>query len=158
MRLLILAVFLMLQAGVAVGQAKIAPDLALKNLKGQVIHLSNYRGKVVLINFWATWCPPCLAEMPELARLQKKHKDHSLQLIGIAYPSNRPRQVRRFVRRLRLNYPVLLGTWKIMRLFDVAEILPVTIVIDRGGQIRDRIIGILEPDEFKDKVSPLLDP
>src|SRR5678816_745699 len=67
-------------------QETIAPQLELKDLNGRTVRLSDYKGKVVLINFWATWCPPCRAEMPDLVRLQREHANQGLQIIGITYP------------------------------------------------------------------------
>jgi thiol-disulfide isomerase/thioredoxin len=94
-----------------------APPLALKNLWGRTRRLSDYRGKVVLINFWATWCPPCRAEIPELVKWQREYRDHGLQIIGVTYPPPRAAQVRQFMRRLKVNYPVALGTRETKALF-----------------------------------------
>src|SRR5678810_1302634 len=91
-------------------QETIAPQLELKDLNGRTVRLSDYRGKVVLINFWATWCPPCRAEMPDLVRLQRQHGKEGLQIIGITYPPESREQVRRFARSLKVNYPIILGT------------------------------------------------
>lgn len=140
------------------GQAADAPAFALKDLGGRVTRLSDYRGKVVLINFWATWCPPCLAEMPELIKWQKEFEGGGLQIIGVTYPPEDPGRVRSLVKRLKVNYPILLGTEKVAALYDVAEALPVTVIIDREGKVRDRIIGIIDPEEFEQKIKPLLTP
>jgi thiol-disulfide isomerase/thioredoxin len=133
-----------------------APTLALKDLRGRTVHLSVYRGKVVLVNFWATWCPPCRAEVPDLVRWQREYKGRGLQVVGVTYPPTDLREVRRFVRHFRLNYPVLLGARETKTLFIEGETLPLTIVLDREGNIRERIEGILLPEEFDEKIKPLL--
>jgi len=130
--------------------------MALKDLRGRTVRLSDYRGKVVLLNFWATWCPPCRAEMPDLVKMQREYKSRGLQIIGVTYPPETPAAVRRFVRRLRVNYPVALGTKETKRLFDEGETLPLTIIIGRDGNVIDRVEGILLPEEFEQKIKPLL--
>jgi thiol-disulfide isomerase/thioredoxin len=133
-----------------------APPLSLKDLRGRAVRLSDYRGKVVLVNFWATWCPPCRAEVPDLVRWQREYKGRGLQVVGVTYPPTDLREVRRFVRRFRLTYPVLLGARETKALFIEGETLPVTIVLDREGNVRERIEGILLPEEFEEKIKPLL--
>lgn len=132
------------------------PPLSLKDLRGRTIRLSDYRGKVVLVNFWATWCPPCRAEMPDLVKMQREYKERGLQVIGITYPPETLGEVRRFVSKFGVNYPVALGTKETRALFYQGENLPLTVVIDREGNVRDLIEGILLPEEFEQKIKPLL--
>jgi len=132
-----------------------APQFELKDLDGRTVRLSDYQGKVVLINFWATWCPPCRAEMPDLVRLQREHgKD--LQIIGVTYPPEKKARVRRFARSLKVNYPIILGTREIKARFSSEETLPLTVVINRDGKVSDIISGILLREEFDEKIKPLL--
>jgi thiol-disulfide isomerase/thioredoxin len=133
-----------------------APALELKDLRGRRHRLSDYRGKVVLLNFWATWCPPCRAEVPDLVRWQREYAKDGLQIVGVTYPPTNLADVRRFVRRHKVTYPVLLGSKETRALFMGGETLPVTVVIDREGNVRERIEGILLPEEFEQKVKPLL--
>ncbi len=132
------------------------PALALRDLSGRTVRLSDYRGKVVLLNFWATWCPPCRAEMPQLIAWQKQYAANGLQIIGITQPPFGRVGVRRLARRLKVNYPVMFGSQATGRLFGLGEVLPATIVIDAKGRVREQILGILEPEEFAEKVLPLL--
>jgi thiol-disulfide isomerase/thioredoxin len=141
---------------IVAGQRGNAPALTLKDLRGRTVRLSDYRGKVVLLNFWATWCPPCRAEMPALIKWQQQYRGKGLQVIGITYPPTERPEVRRFIRSIKVNYPVLLGATKTKTLFDSGETLPITVVIDREGNIRERIEGILLDEEFEQKVRPLL--
>ena len=133
-----------------------APGFTLKDTKGRIARLSDYKGKVVLINFWATWCAPCQAEMPALVELQNKYQAQGLQIIGVTYPPEQRSAVRRMMRRFKLNYPVLFGTRAVTDAYEIGEVLPTTLVVDRDGRIRERILGMLEPDEFKEKIAPLL--
>jgi len=138
------------------GQETKAPQLKLKDLNGRIVRLSDYRGKVVLINFWATWCPPCRAEMPDLVKLQREHGKEGLQIIGVTYPPETKARVRKFARSLKLNYPIALGTREIKTRFSSEETLPLTVVINRNGNVSDVISGILLRKEFDEKIKPLL--
>jgi len=138
------------------GQQTKAPPFELRDVNGRTVRLSDYKGKVVLINFWATWCPPCRAEMPDLVRLQREHRKQGLQIIGITYPPEQKDRVRRFARSLKVNYPIILGTRQLKARYSSDETLPLTIVIDRDGKIIDIISGILLREEFDEKIKPLL--
>ena len=151
-----LILVILLAAVPAAGQTLKAPRVALKDLRGRTVRLSDYRGKVVLLNFWATWCPPCRAEMPDLVKMQREYKSRGLQIIGITYPPETVGEVRRFTKKLRINYPVALGTKETKALFDEGETLPLTIIIGREGNVLDRVEGILLPEEFEQKIKPLL--
>jgi len=154
---LVLATIIILCASASVlAQETSAPQLELKDLNGRTVRLSAYRGKVVLINFWATWCPPCRAEMPDLVRLQREHAKQGLQIIGITYPPETTTRVRRFARSLKVNYPIVLGTRQIKARFSSEETLPLTVVINRDGKVNDIISGILLRQEFDEKIKPLL--
>jgi thiol-disulfide isomerase/thioredoxin len=157
MRAIFFTIILFIAPAFAQGQQHaVVPDVALKDLQGRTVRLSAYRGRVVLVNFWATWCPPCRAEMPDLVRLQKEYARRGLQIVGIAQPPSQRSEVRRFTHHIKVNYPILLGTREISTRFAAGETLPVTFVVDREGKVRDRIVGILEPEEFAEKVNPLL--
>jgi thiol-disulfide isomerase/thioredoxin len=134
-----------------------APGFALKSLSNKTVRLSEYNGKVVLLNFWATWCVPCKAEMPEMVRWQAQYKKQGLEIIGITYPPYKAENIRRLVKKLGVNYPIVFADRKIARAYSVGEILPITIVIDRQGNIIDRILGIMDTEEFEQKVKPLLE-
>ncbi|HKG22099.1 MAG TPA: TlpA disulfide reductase family protein [Blastocatellia bacterium] len=155
-RSIVLGVLFITLPGIATGQGNRAPALELKDLRGRTLRLSDYKGKVVLLNFWATWCPPCGAEMPDLIRMQRAYRRKGLRVIGVTYPPQEISEVSQFVRKLGVNYPVALGAKETKLLFDETETLPLTVVIDREGNIRDRIEGILLPEEFEQKIKPLL--
>src|SRR5215207_9640131 len=110
LRAIVFAVLLAVLPAVTLVQSNQAPALALKDLRGRTVRLSNYKGNVVLLNFWATWCPPCRAEMPDLVKWQREFRSKGLRVIGITYPPAEVAEVRRFVRSIHVNYPVLLGS------------------------------------------------
>ena len=133
-----------------------APKLELRGVEGRALRLSDYKGKVVLLNFWATWCSPCRAEMPDLVKWQREYKGKGLQVIGVTYPPEGLAEVREFIKSIKVNYPVALGDEQTKAMFDEGETLPVTVVIDKKGMIREVIQGIIFPEEFEQKVKPLL--
>lgn len=153
---MLLAALLLFPFVVTLGQESQPRELTLKDIDGHAIHLSDYRGKVVLVNFWATWCPPCRKEIPDLIKLQRDYGTRDLQIMGITYPPQKKAEVRRFVREAKVNYPVALGTKETKMLFSSSETLPMTIVIGKDGRVWDIIEGILLPEEFEEKIKPLL--
>ena len=152
----ILALLLLFAPAVAKAQDSTPPQLTLKDIRGRVFRLSDYRGRVVLLNFWATWCPPCRVEIPDLVKLQRDYRSLGLQVIGVTYPPEKLTEVRQFVRRAKMNYPVALGTKSTKLLFTSSETLPMTIVVGKDGRIHEIIEGILLPEEFEQKIRPLL--
>lgn len=132
------------------------PHLSFRDIRGRRIHLKNYQGKVVLINFWATWCPPCRAEIPDLVKLQQQYRSRGLRVIGITYPPQQVSEVRSFAKALGVNYPIVLGTKETKLLFTSSETLPVTIVVGKDGVVHDVIEGILLPEEIEQRIKPLV--
>ena len=139
------------------GQSTQRAELALKDINGRRLSLSFYKGKVVLLNFWATWCPPCRAEMPDLVRWQREYRLSGLQVVGITYPPNDIKAIRRFIRKIKVRYPIALGTKETKALFKEGATLPITVLIDRDQIVRETIEGILLPEEFEEKIRPLLE-
>lgn len=130
-----------------------APDFSLTDLKGTSISLADYKGKVVFLNFWATWCPPCRNEIPGFVEVYDKYKDEGLEILGVAV-SDRENKVKDFVQKNEVNYPCAMGTEQILRDYEPGQYIPTTIVIDRNGQIHKRHVGYMDKSEveqiFKD--------
>ncbi len=121
-----------------------APAFTLKDLDGRPITSADLRGKVTLINFWATWCGPCRAEIPDLIALQQKYRDQ-LQIIGISEDEGPVSEVRQFVAAHKMNYRVAMTTPEIERGFPGIVSIPTTYVIDRDGRVAMRHAGMLNP-------------
>lgn len=130
------------------------PPFVATDLDGRQISTAALRGKVVLVNFWATWCPPCREEIPDLVALQEKYKDQ-LQIIGISQDSGSVDQVRRFVAEHRVNYPTVMSTPEIEALFPGIYALPTTFVLDREGKLAQKHIGLLNARVTEDETRSL---
>lgn len=135
-----------------------APNLTLKDIHGNTLKLSDLRGRVVLLNFWATWCVPCRTEIPDLIKKQREYRRRGLRIIGITYPPQQLSRVRRFVQAVKVNYPIALGSQATKQVFTPSETLPLTVIIDRHGNISGIIEGVMYEDEFDRQVKPLLTP
>jgi cytochrome c biogenesis protein CcmG, thiol:disulfide interchange protein DsbE len=133
-----------------------APAFALKNLRGKTVRLEDYKGKVVLINFWATWCAPCQSEMPELVKLQKKYAAKGLQILGVTYEPEKLTAVNRVARKFKINYPLLFGSEELSKQYKIEEVLPVTILVDREGKMQSQILGMIDTKDVEEKIAPLL--
>ena len=155
-RFILLAALVLFALIVTLGQESQPTELTLKDIEGRDVRLSDYRGKVVMVNFWATWCPPCRKEIPDLIKLQRDYGSRGLQVIGVTYPPEDLAEVRQFVREAKVNYPIALGSKETRMLFSSSEALPMTVVIGKDGRVRDIIEDILLPKEFEEKIKPLL--
>ncbi|WP_114239701.1 peroxiredoxin [Dyella sp. C9] len=138
--------------GVHVAQTgDIVPDLALAGLDGKEHRLSDYRGRRVLLNFWATWCGPCLKEMPALSQAQANVGEKGAIVVGIAMDD--PQRVRDFLVSHPLNYPVLLGRLDSpstsLRLGNVGELLPYSVLLDENGRVLATRRGVLDEDQLQ---------
>jgi thiol-disulfide isomerase/thioredoxin len=131
---------------------------SFRDLAGRTQRLDQWRGKVLVVNFWATWCPPCLKEIPEFIRMQERYRDRGLQFVGVAI--DQPERVGPFAEKMGINYPVLIGA------LDATELLrtlgnqhgglPFTVVFDRSGTLAGSELGGLDEAKLARVVVPLL--
>ena len=137
------------------GPSEPAPQVEWSSLEGQRLKLSDFHGRVVLLNFWATWCGPCRAEIPELNKLQRDFEESGLAVVGVSWDDSAA-GVREFQTEIRQDYTVLLGGEDVQTKFEAIRSLPTTYVIDREGRIRQRIIGARDRTQFEGALKPLL--
>ena len=142
-------------AGSETAPSEPLPQVELSSLEGQRLKLSDFHGRVVLLNFWATWCGPCRAEIPELNKLQRDFEASGLAVIGVSWDDSAA-GVREFQKEIRQDYTVLLGGEDTQSKFEGVRSLPTTYVIDRGGRIRQKIIGARDRTQFEAALKPLL--
>lgn len=130
-----------------------APDFELITLSGEPFHLGAHRGEVVLLNFWATWCAPCLVEIPDFIELQEELGDRGLQIVGIAVDAEGEEVVRPFAEEMGITYPIVVDIGEISEMYGGIYALPTSILIDRQGNIVQKIPGMLT----RDRLRPILD-
>lgn len=134
----------------------VAPKWSLKDLEGKVISSDDLKGKVVILDFWATWCPPCRAEIPGYVELQKQYGKDGLVIVGASADEAGPGVVKDFAAKLGINYTMVMMDEAISSAFGGIEALPTTFLIDRNGQIRDRKVGMEEKAEYEQKILSVL--
>ncbi len=164
LRRVLIAVFVAASLAASAAPAGLATDnllnqkasgFTLTGLDGQTLRLADFRGEVVLLNFWATWCAPCLVEMPVFANWQKQYGPRGLQAIGISMDDDAA-PARRVVERLKLNYPVAMGDERLAALYGGVLGLPLTFVIGRDGVVRARFQGEIRLNRIESRVEELL--
>jgi peroxiredoxin len=132
-----------------------APGFSLPDLDGRPLDLAQYRGKVVLLDFWATWCAPCRDEIPHYVQWQDKYGGQGLQVIGISMDDG-PKPVREFYREFKMNYPVAVGTEQVAQAYGGILGLPVTFLIDRDGRVAAKYTGAVEMTKVEQEFQALL--
>jgi thiol-disulfide isomerase/thioredoxin len=132
-------------------------NFAFKDINGQKVSLTAFKGKVILLDFWATWCVPCKQEIPGFIELQKKYGGRGLQILGVSVDDSL-KMAREYATGMKMNYPVLLAEGKedILKAYDPIPSIPVSIIIDRDGRIVARHLGIAAMDVFEQEITPLL--
>ncbi len=133
-----------------------APEFILSNLDGKPVHLSAFRGKVVVLNFWATWCAPCRTEIPWFIALQREYGPQGLQVIGISLDEGGKDAIEPFVQKMAINYPVLLGDEHVASLYGAAEILPTTYYISRDGVVLALVKGVISKQDVESNIKEAL--
>jgi len=136
-----------------------APGFSLTSVDGKEISLSDFKGKVVFLNFWATWCPPCRREIPSFIELVEKYKDDDFVVLGVAVD---PREfentdkVKPFIKQMGINYPIVYDTKGISQMYGGIRSIPTTFVINRDGKVVGRIVGSRPKDVFEGIIKDLL--
>ena len=139
----VLVALVLLSGVISAGQDKDAPDFKLTTLDGKDITLADFEGKVVFLNFWATWCPPCRQEIPDFMKAYDNLKEDGLVILGVAV-SDKENTVKSYVEKNKMNYPIAMGDTKIVRDYEPGNAIPTTIVIGRDGKIHHKQVGIMD--------------
>lgn len=137
-------------------QYGIAPDFTLKDINGNAMSLGDFKGKVVILDFWATWCPPCREEIPHFKELYTQYKEKGLEIIGVALDDGGLQDVKPFAEENGINYPILLGNDKVTRDYGGIKGIPTTFVIDRQGNIIEKFLGYRQKEVFEKIIKKLL--
>jgi peroxiredoxin len=137
-------------------QRKKAPEFSLKDSNGQVVKLSDFKGKVVLLNFWATWCGPCKVEIPWFIDFETRLKDQGLVVLGVAMDDEGWEVVKPYITSKKVNYRVVMGDDSMANLYGGVESLPTTFVLDRDGRIARTHVGLVSKSEYENDIQELL--
>lgn len=134
----------------------VAPDFSLESLDGKNTRLSDFRGKAVLLNFWATWCGPCKIEMPWFVELQNQYASQGLQIVGVAMDDASKEDIAKFAKDMGVNYPILIGEEAVGDEYGGVPALPESFIIGRDGKIVDKILGLRGKAEIEDSIKKAL--
>lgn len=135
---------------------KQAPDFKLKDADGRTVHLSDYRGKVLVLDFWATWCGPCKIEIPWFTEFERTKKNQGFAVLGVAEDEEGWEVVKPFLKEMNINYRVMMGDEKTEQLYGGLAALPTTFLIDRNGRIAATHVGLTPRKEFENAIDQLL--
>lgn len=133
-----------------------APGFTLKDLKGNEVSLSDFSGKLVFVNFWATWCPPCRAEIPGFIKMYDKYRDQGLEIVGISTDQNGKEIVKQFVNKNGVNYPVLMFDSKIISDYGGISAIPTTFIVNQKGEIVNKFVGFPGDEAFEKEIQKWL--
>jgi thiol-disulfide isomerase/thioredoxin len=132
------------------------PAWTMNDVDGKSVASSELKGKVVVLDFWATWCGPCRSEIPGYIELQKKYRDAGLVIVGASLDRDGAEKVRKFIQDAGINYQIVLGDDKITDAFGGVDAIPTTFIIDRDGTVRFRKVGAMAHEAFEAEVVPYL--
>jgi len=155
-RMTMILLFTLVSVAIAQTKTTKAPDFKLKDQNGKEISLSSLKGKAVVINFWATWCPPCREEIPGFIKVYNRLKDKGVELVGISLDREGWEVVRPFLKKYEINYPVVVGDRELTEAYGGIRGIPTTFFVDRNGNIEDKHVGYMSEADFEKQVKKLL--
>ncbi len=136
---------------------KPAPSFSLKDADGKPVTLADYKGKVVLVNFWATWCGPCEVEIPWFIEFQQKYKNQDFAVLGISMDDDGWKSVKPYVAAHKINYQIVIGDEKTSTLYGSVDSLPTSFIVDRSGRIAAQHVGLVDKSDYQNEIQKLLD-
>lgn len=140
----------------SVSTRKAAPDFQLKDADGKTVSLSDYKGKVVLLNFWATWCGPCKIEIPWFVDFEQKYRDQGFAVLGVSMDDDGWETVKPYIARSKINYRIMIGDEQTAVKFGGVESLPTSFMIDREGRIAAVHVGLVSKGDYENDIQHLL--
>ena len=153
---LLLTLFLFAIGNAQSVQPQKAPNFSLKTYDGKIVELAKLKGTVVVVNFWATWCPPCRAEIPDFIKVYDTYKSKGLEIVGIALDEDGWTKVKPFLEKNKINYPIVLGNAEVVQQYGGIEGIPTTFIVDKKGNIVDHQVGTLTKGILEQKIKSLL--
>jgi peroxiredoxin len=138
------------------GNRKAAPAFTLKDSSGTEVKLAAYKGQVVLLNFWATWCGPCEVEIPWFIEFEQKYKNRDFAVLGVSFDDDGWVSVRPYMTTHKINYRVMIGSDQLSQLYGGVDSLPTSFIIDRSGRIAAVHVGLVDKRDYQDEILKLL--
>jgi peroxiredoxin len=139
-----------------IGERRTAPDFTLPDNSGEPIRLSSFRGQVILLNFWATWCAPCKVEIPWFVEFQRAYQESGFEVLGVSLDQDGWRSVAHYIEEKKINYHVMIGDDEIVQVYGGLESLPTTFIIDKTGRIAATHVGLVEKKTYQEEIKALL--
>lgn len=133
-----------------------APDFTLSTIEGKTLSLSDFEGKVIILDFWATHCPPCLMEIPDFIKLYDKYKEKGLVIIGVSLDRGNIEDLKNFCRNKGINYPIAIGNYEVTQSYGGIRYIPTTFIIDKNKNIIKKFIGFTSLEVFEGEIKKLL--
>jgi len=127
-------------------EATPAPDFTVTDLQGKSLSLASYKGKILVLNFWATWCPPCRREIPDFIEVYREYRDKGMEILGVSVDETTAEALLEWTKRTGINYPIALATPEIVRDYEPGDYIPATIIVDGNGQIRYRQSSLMDKE------------
>ncbi|MEO8167140.1 MAG: TlpA disulfide reductase family protein, partial [bacterium] len=133
-----------------------APNFKLKTQEGKMLELSKLKGKVVAVNFWATWCGPCIKEIPGFMEVYEQYKDKGLEIVGVSLDREGWQIVKPYLERSKINYPIVIGDGDLAQAYGGIDGIPATFIIDKQGNVARKHVGFMSKGQFENIVKELL--
>lgn len=144
------------QPALALSEGDLAPNFSVPKVNGGTLKLSDYRGKVVLVNFWATWCPPCRKEIPDFTRVYKKYSKQGFVILGLSVDQEGVNPVKTMIKDLAINYPVGMADQKTLEAYGGIRAIPSSFLVDKKGKLTQKVVGGIEEKRLEAMLQPLL--